>query len=100
MMKKLNFLLAAIVSVVCSVQAFAQEVTGTVRDEAGMPIIGATVMVEGTTAGTTTDIDGRFALRAPAEGTALTASFLGYDSQSIIVGGGRLSMISSSANSR
>ena len=88
MMKKLNFLLMTIASVAFSVQAFAQEVTGTVKDEAGNPIVGASVTVEGTAVGTITDLDGHYSLKAVADGSVLTANFLGYIPQQITTGGG------------
>ena len=45
--------------------AYAQDITvnGTVVDDTGEPVIGATVMVEGTSNGTTTDLDGNFSLK-------------------------------------
>lgn len=54
-----------------------KEITGKVLDELGEPIIGASVMVEGTTTGTVTDLDGNFSLSAPANAT-LTISYIGY----------------------
>lgn len=100
-MKKLNFfLLTALATIAVSAQAFAQQVTGNVRDEAGLPIIGATVVVDGTTVGTTTDVDGHFAIRIPEGGTSLTATFLGYDAQTLAVGGGFRSMTSCCASRR
>ena len=61
-----------------SAAAWAQQtVQGTVVDEAGQPVIGASVIVKGTTVGTTTGVDGKFSLPVPAKG-ALQVSFLGY----------------------
>ena len=59
-----------------------QTVTGTVVDETGEPVIGATVMVVGTTTGTVTDIDGKFSLPVGEKGK-LQVSFIGYVSQTI-----------------
>ncbi|HBX19556.1 MAG TPA: SusC/RagA family TonB-linked outer membrane protein [Porphyromonadaceae bacterium] len=59
-------------------------VRGTVVDEAGHPIIGATVLIKGTSQGTSTDADGHFALSAPIDAT-LVVSFIGYDSQEVAV---------------
>ncbi|MCM1050820.1 MAG: carboxypeptidase-like regulatory domain-containing protein [Paenibacillus sp.] len=42
-------------------------VSGTVIDETGEPVIGATVMVKGTKIGTATDIDGRYSLNTPPQ---------------------------------
>ncbi len=60
-------------------------VRGTVVDATGMPIIGANVMVKGSTNGTITDIDGNFTL-SNAKGT-LVVSFIGYKTQEITVKG-------------
>lgn len=59
-------------------------VRGTVVDEAGEPVIGATIQIQGTGRGTTTDIDGNFQLSAPENGV-LIISFVGYQSQEIPV---------------
>ncbi|MDD2512474.1 MAG: TonB-dependent receptor [Proteiniphilum sp.] len=65
--------------------AMAQtQVRGTVVDEDGESIIGATVQVKGTTQGTVTDLDGNFALSAPAGGT-LVISYVGYATQEVAV---------------
>lgn len=62
----------------------------TIIDETGEPIIGANILVKGTTNGTTTDIDGHFSLdvdRAPA---ALIISYIGYAKQEIKAAGGKV----------
>ena len=59
-------------------------VTGSVVNEFGEPLTGATIQVRGTTLGTITDIDGRFTLLAPAGGTLLV-SFIGYTTQAVAV---------------
>ena len=68
--------------------SFAQqtEVTGTVRDHAGAPVAGATILVDGTTRGTTTNSDGTYSIAAPADGTLLV-SFIGYEPQQVAVSG-------------
>ena len=79
-MKK-NFIYSLCLSLLAlfaSVSAWAQQtVQGTVVDEAGQPVIGASVIVKGTTIGTTTGVDGKFQLAVPAKGE-LEISFLGY----------------------
>lgn len=60
------------------------QVRGTVVDEAGEPVIGATVQVKGTSQGTVTDIDGNFNLSAPA-GSALVISYVGMQTQEVPV---------------
>ncbi len=68
---------------------FAQTrtVTGTVVDELGEPVIGANVIVAGTTNGATTDIDGNFSISNVADNATLNVSFIGYTSQSVPVNG-------------
>lgn len=53
-------------------------VSGTVRDEAGLPVIGAGVFVKGTEKGTVTDVDGRYVLADVPPGAVLTVSNMGY----------------------
>jgi TonB-linked SusC/RagA family outer membrane protein len=62
-----------------------QQVTGTVSDENGDPLIGVNVLIEGTSFGTVTDADGKYTLNASAS-DRLRFSFIGYTSQLIQVG--------------
>jgi TonB-linked SusC/RagA family outer membrane protein len=66
---------------------YAQEVQvkGTVYDETGEPLPGATIIVKGTTNGTTTDLDGKYSISSPAGGT-LTITFIGYNPVEVVVG--------------
>ena len=68
--------------------AFAQgqRITGTVVDETGTPVIGAAVVVEGTTRGTSTDVSGYYVIVAGANET-LEVSYLGYKTQKVAVAG-------------
>ena len=72
----------------CSASALAQNktVTGTVVDELGEPVIGATVTVEGTKIATVTDLDGNYKIAAPA-GAKVTISYIGYLTQTVKPGG-------------
>lgn len=85
-MKKHIGLLLVILSSFMSTAVFAQggqiAITGTVKDAAGLSIIGANVSVEGTTIGTITDIDGNFKLEVPSNGK-LKVSYIGYQTQVI-----------------
>ena len=74
--------------VLFSVSLFAQNVTGNISDADNIPLIGATVLVKGTTTGTTTDIDGNYSIAAP-EGSTLVISYTGYATQELVVGAGR-----------
>ena len=66
-----------------STLAFAQtEASGTIVDNIGEPIIGATVMEKGTSNGTVTDIDGNFRLKT-ASGATLVISYIGFATQEL-----------------
>ncbi|WP_236978956.1 SusC/RagA family TonB-linked outer membrane protein [Membranihabitans maritimus] len=66
---------------------FAQEITvnGSVQDASGEPVIGATILVKGTTNGTTTDIDGQYELANVGADTVLVFSYVGMKSQEVMV---------------
>ena len=82
-MRKILFCLLSIV--LCPLSLFAQlTVQGTVVDQSGEPVIGATVVLEGTTIGTVTDFDGNFTLETPAD-AMITVSYVGYKSQTLAV---------------
>ena len=57
--------------------------TGVIKDAAGEAIIGASVLVKGTTNGVITDIDGNFSLRNVKPGDIIQISYIGYTSQEI-----------------
>jgi TonB-linked SusC/RagA family outer membrane protein len=71
-----------------NLQLFSQvAVTGTVNDgDTGDPMLGATVSIEGTTVGTTTNANGEFSIDARSAEDALVISFIGYESQRIPIG--------------
>ena len=67
--------------------AMAQStVNGTVTDESGDPVIGATVRVQGTGVGTVSDMDGRFSVKASANAT-LEVSYVGYQTEVVRLNG-------------
>ena len=71
-----------------SVLAFAQQartISGTVRDDAGEPLIGASILIEGTGTGTVTDFDGNFELSNVQDGAQLVVSYTGYGTQTVPV---------------
>ena len=63
----------------------AQSISGTVTDENGVPLPGATVLLEGTSNGVSTDFDGNYSISA-SNGDTLVFSFVGYSNQSVVVG--------------
>ena len=69
-------------------QAFPlrRSVSGTVTDATGEALIGASVLVKGTTAGTVTDVDGRYEVSVPDGSTVLVFSYTGFESQEVSLG--------------
>lgn len=67
-----------------AVQQQKTTVAGTVTDAAGEPIIGASIVVKGTSRGTVSDVDGHFTLSAP-QGTTLEVSCIGFEKKTIKV---------------
>lgn len=84
----LQRLMFTVLFAVFAIGAFAQnKVTGTVVDVQGEPIIGASVVVKGTSNGTVTDFDGKFTVaNAPAKGN-LEISYIGYKTQVLALAG-------------
>ena len=85
MIRKLLVTLLVALGTCISSLAQQLQVTGTVKDQAGQPVAGATILVQGSTAGTTSNADGSYVIVVPAQGT-LQVSFIGYQSQQIPVG--------------
>lgn len=75
-----------VVITVTSVKAQERTVQGTVTDENGDPAVGATVLIQGTTTGTITDVNGSYKLTVPGPETVLFFSFIGFKSQEVQVG--------------
>lgn len=67
-----------------------KQIEGVVTDAVGIPLVGVTVLIEGTRTATSTDFDGRFKLSANASGSFLVFSHLGYKSKRIPLGGSSL----------
>ena len=70
--------------IVQGIQQEQNKVTGIVKDNAGIPIVGATIMEKGSTNGTVSDLDGNFSLQMNSQGTILI-SYIGYITQDKIV---------------
>ena len=75
-------LLAFLMALIVPLLASAQEVTirGVVKDNSGYPLPGVNVIVEGTTNGTISNMDGEYQIKAPSDG-ALIYSFIGFNNQ-------------------
>ena len=81
------FFVALLSVLAITASAQGKTISGTIVDKAGEPVIGASVVVKGTTNGTITDFDGNFSLQGvPNDGT-IQISFVGYKSQDISVAG-------------
>jgi TonB-linked SusC/RagA family outer membrane protein len=84
-MKKL--ILFFILSLCTAITAMAQRtITGIVSNQNGEPLIGASVVIKGTTDGILSDADGKFSLTVPAEANMVIISFAGYQTQKVALG--------------
>lgn len=85
-MKRLTYLLFCLLIGIGIVSAQTMKVTGTVTSaDDGLPIIGASIVVKGTTVGTVTDIDGAFTLDVPNSAKTLEIKFVGMKAQLVDV---------------
>ena len=99
---RMSFLRSILPGLVCMMSvfgAFAQDtfIKGTVVDDNGEPLIGATVMVVGTTIGTSADFDGNFSIKCKP-GAKLRISYVGYDTQTMAAKQGMRVVLKESAN--
>ena len=89
MKNHLRMALAALLLFMGGSIAFAQQkISGTIVDLSGQPVIGASVMIPGTTTGAVTNLDGKYELSVPA-GSNLTVSCIGYVDQTFTVVAGK-----------
>ena len=61
------------------------QVSGVATDETGEPLVGASIVVKGTSTGVVTDIDGKFSLKLPSSGNILVVSYVGFNSKEIAI---------------
>ncbi len=64
-----------------------QTITGRIIDTDGNALIGATILEQGTTNGTVTDLDGNYSLSVPERATVILASYTGYTTQEVLIAG-------------
>ena len=85
MKRKLMLLMTCLMIGIGLVNAQVKKVTGTVTsEEDGLPVVGASVLVKGTTVGTVTDIDGNFTIsNVPSSAGTLVVSFIGLQTQEV-----------------
>ncbi|MDR2231955.1 MAG: mucoidy inhibitor MuiA family protein, partial [Tannerella sp.] len=65
------------------INTLSNNVSGYVTDESGEPIIGANIVIQGSTIGTITDVEGRYSLAIPSGGGNLQISYVGYETQTL-----------------
>ena len=87
MKRKLMLLLACLFVGIGLVTAQTQKITGVViSEEDGQPVVGASVLVKGTTQGTITDVDGNFNLsNVPSSAKTLQISYIGMQTQEVVI---------------
>ena len=79
--------MALLLSVICFAAYAQKTITGTVKDATGEPMIGVSIIVDGTTIGGVTDFDGNFTIKDVPEKGVLKISYIGYKEQKIAVAG-------------
>lgn len=84
-MKKLSLVLMLVLFAIGTTLA-QRTISGTVTDEGGEPLIGASILVKGTSSGTVTDLDGKYELSVPDGSTMLIISYTGFATQEVAVG--------------
>ncbi len=85
--KTVRCVLAGALFVASTAMAQAQTISGTVKDATGEPVIGATVMEQGTQNGTVTDFDGNYTITLKGKSQKLTFSYVGMQNQTVSVAG-------------
>ena len=91
---KMNKLLCTVMFFLCVAFGYAQQITvkGTVKDSSGQPLMGASVLVKGTSHGTAADFDGNFELKVD-KGVTLVVSSVGYKSREVAAKAGTMNIV-------
>jgi len=92
LLRRVMFLVIAI-SLHGILMAQTKTITGVVKDASGEVIIGATVVVKGTTVGTVTKLDGTFSIQAPADAKSLVFTYVGMQRQEVAIVGNVIKVI-------
>lgn len=82
-MKRLNLIILCLILGMGSAIAQTLRVEGQLLEETGGPIVGATIVIKGTTTGVASDVDGRFSIMVPNDKAILVISFIGYEKQEV-----------------
>lgn len=85
MMKRILLVLPMVLLGLATVVA-QRTITGAVSDNNGQPLIGANVVIKGTSTGTVTDIDGNYSIRLPENRNTLVFSYTGYNTREVEIG--------------
>ena len=91
---KMNKLLCTVMFFLCVAFGYAQQITvkGTVKDGSGQPLMGASVLVKGTSHGTAADFDGNFELKVD-KGVTLVVSSVGYKNREVAAKAGTMNIV-------
>ena len=91
---KMNKLVCTVMFFLCVAFGYAQQITvkGTVKDGSGQPLMGASVLVKGTSHGTAADFDGNFELKVD-KGVTLVVSSVGYKSREVAAKAGTMNIV-------
>ncbi|MDP4712419.1 MAG: SusC/RagA family TonB-linked outer membrane protein [Saprospiraceae bacterium] len=84
---KRSLLMLSFAMLFAGIVAAQSTVTGTVTDKGGEPLIGASILVKGTSTGAVTDLDGTFDIEVGSDADVLVVSYTGYATQEVAVGG-------------
>ena len=85
MKKKTIYFFTCMLLSMASIVAQTRDIRGTVIDDAGEPVVGASVLVKGTRTGTVTNADGTFTISVPADAQTLVISYIGMITQTVAV---------------
>ncbi len=96
-MKKISLILAMVLGTFGFAMA-QKTLSGKVSDTKGEPLVGASVVVKGTTTGTVTDLDGKYSLSVPASATTLVITYVGYKTSEVAIGASNVVDISLADN--
>lgn len=81
------FLFSGVMILLSSFQSFSQQtVSGKITDENSIPLTGVSVVIKGTTGGTTTDTEGSFSISVPSSSSVLVVSYQGYVEKEVSIG--------------
>ncbi len=92
--------MASLLMMLFSIGMFAQQTaTGSIKGDDGFGLIGVSVIVKGTTIGTTTDLDGNFSIRVPDGAKTLVITYTGFETQEIPIDGSAVNLVMSEGTS-